>query len=170
MAKSDMMDQLKDTPLGNIPVGVLQGVLQKDGRPLANHLVIIQVRQGGEQVLTLPKTTDAHGRFEFKNIFRDPQFAYTLFTESDGKVYKLPPLTPTAAQEKYSVTFAIGPETLAGELSASETLPANSPRMAEPVKQAGEWQWHQLSAILLSCAVLVVLAYQWGKFKGRKKT
>lgn len=169
MAKSEMMDQLKDSPLGKIPIGVLQGVLHKDGKSLPNHLVIIQVRQDGEQVLTLPKTTDAQGRFEFKNIFRDPQFAYTLFTESDGKVYKLPPLTPSAAQEKYSVTFAVGPETLAGELSASETLPANSPRMAGPVKQAGEWQWHQLSAILLSCAVLIVLAYQWGKFRGCKR-
>ncbi len=168
MAKTEMMDQLKDTPLGNIPIGVLSGVLKKDGQPLANHLVIIQVRQGGEQVLTLPKTTDAQGQFEFKNIFRDPQFAYTLFSESDGKVYKLPPLTPSAAREKYAVTFEIGPATLAGELSASETMPANSPRMNEPVKQAGEWQWHQLSAIFLSCGVLIVLAYQLGKFRGRK--
>ncbi|PIR19856.1 MAG: hypothetical protein COV45_09395 [Deltaproteobacteria bacterium CG11_big_fil_rev_8_21_14_0_20_47_16] len=145
-----MADQLKNSPLGKIPVGVLTGVLTKEGKPLANYPLVIQVQQSGQTVLTLPKNTDANGTFEFKNIFRAPEFSYSVFSEDAGKVYRYGPFAMKDA--KLKISFAISAKTEIGEMPSQPKAAAS-----EPVPEKGEWVWYQVVALLMLGAVLGAL-------------
>jgi hypothetical protein len=153
-------------PHSKMQVGEIHGTLLKDGKPQAGKQVVIQVQQDGQTLLTLPKTTGPKGEFVFKNIFRDPQYSYTLLTEEDGKIYHEGPLKMGAKQEVLKVRFEITHQHSA-EMSA-DALPPESPRMMPQGKVQGQWQQQQLTSILLSAGVLVVLAYALGRYQRKK--
>lgn len=153
-------------PHSKLEVGQLEGTLVKNGRPLAGKDVVIQVEQDGQTLLTLPKKTDEQGQFVFKNIFKDPQYRYFLLTEYEGKVYRHGPLQLLGKQESLKTVFAITPDKMV-EMSA-EPLPPESPRAAPSMKPEGQWQHYQVVAVLLAVMVLVVLAYNLGRYQRKK--
>lgn len=159
-------DEAGAPPHSKTEVGEIHGTLMKEGKPQAGKQVVIQVQQNGQTVLTLPKTTGAKGEFVFKNIFRDPQYSYTLLAESDGKIYHEGPLTMPAKQDVLKVRFDLNPEH-STEMNA-ESLPPESPRMAPHAKAPNQWQGQQLTSIILGALVLIVLAYALGRYQRKK--
>lgn len=153
-------------PHSKTEVGEIHGTLTKDGKPQSGKQVVIQVQQDGQTLLTLPKTTGPKGEFVFKNIFRDPQYSYTLLTEDDGKIYQEGPLKLTAKQDVLKVRFEIKHEHSA-EMNA-DALPPESPRMMPHGKAEGQWQQQQMTSIVLSAIVLIILAYAFGRYQRKK--
>lgn len=153
-------------PHTRMDVGQLEGTLTKNGRPQAGKEIVIQVQQGGQTLLTLPKKTDEKGQFIFKNIFRDPQYSYILLTEDEGRVYHYGPVQLTGKQDTLKVAFAIAPEN-AVEMNAAP-MPPESPRMMPHEKAPAQWQSQQMVSIVLACLVLVVMAYALGRYRKKK--
>lgn len=152
---------------GKMQVGEIRGTLIKEGKPQSGQQVVIQVQQNGQTLLTLPKTTDAKGEFIFKNIFRDPQYSYTLLAEAAGVVYRNGPLHLSGKQEVLKVRFELVPKNAVD--MAAEPLPPESPRMEHShEKVAGQWQQQQLTSIILSAMVLIALAYAAGRYQRKK--
>lgn len=147
-------------------VGQLEGTLTKDGKPQAAKEIVIQVMQGEQVLLTLPKKTDEKGQFVFKNIFKDPQYSYILLTEDDGKVYRHGPLQLTGKQNVLKVVFAIKPEA-AVDVGAQSLAPDN-PRAMPHGKAPDQWQQQQTVSIILAALVLAFMAYALGRYKKKK--
>lgn len=161
-----MADAAGQPPHSKMQVGEIHGTLLKDGKPQAGKQVVIQVQQDGQILLTLPKTTGPKGEFVFKNIFRDPQYSYTLLTEEGGKIYQEGPLQMTAKQEVLKVRFEIA-HVHSAEMNA-ESLPPESPRMMAQGKAPDQWQQQQMTSIVLSAIVLIILAYVFGRYQRKK--
>lgn len=69
--------------------GAITGTLLEGGKaPLAGHPVVLEILQGHQLVLTIPKTTDEKGNYRFKNIFQTKDFSYAISTEYNGKIYR----------------------------------------------------------------------------------
>lgn len=153
-------------PHSKMEVGQLEGTLTKNGKPQAGKEVVIQVQQGGQVLLTLPKKTDEKGQFIFKNIFKDPQYSYTLMTEDDGKVYRHGPLQLTGKQTTLKVAFAIKPEA-AADLHA-EPMPPESPRAMPHNKAPDQWEQQKTVSVLLAGLVLALMAYALGRHQKKK--
>lgn len=155
-------------PHTQMAVGEIHGTLLKDRTPQAGKQVVIQVQQDGQTLLTLPKTTGPKGEFVFKNIFRDPKYSYTLMAESDGKIYSKGPLKMGVSQEVMKLQFELTPQ---NEISMNEdqALPPESPRSGHThEKMTGQWQQQELTSMILSAGVLVVLAYALGRYQRKK--
>lgn len=161
-----MAEAAGQPPHSKIEVGQLEGTLTKDGKPQAGKEIVIQVQQGGQTLLSLPKKTDEKGQFVFKNIFKDPQYSYLLLTEDDGKVYRHGPLQLGSKQNSLKVAFAIRPEN-AVEMNAP-SMPPESPRMMSQGKAPGQWQREQMVTIVLAGLVLVVMAYVVGRYQKKQ--
>jgi hypothetical protein len=153
-------------PHSQVEVGRIEGTLLKDGKPQAGKDVVIQVEQGGQTLLTLPKKTDEKGQFVFKNIFKDPQYHYFLLAEDGGKVYRHGPLQLTGKQESLKTIFALTPEHVVE--MGGEPLPPESPRAAPVAKLQGQWEHYQVVTIFLSVLILVVMAYSVGRYQRKK--
>ncbi len=153
-------------PHTKMDVGQMEGTLSKNGRPQVGKEIVIQVQQGGQILLTLPKKTDEKGQFVFKNIFKDPQYSYFLLTEDEGRVYRHGPVQLTGKQDTVKVVFAIKPEN-AIEMNAAP-MPPESPRMMSHEKAPGQWQQQQVMSIVLAGLVLALMAYTLGRYQKKK--
>lgn len=153
-------------PHSNVQVGEIHGTLIKNGKPQANKQVVIQVQQEGQVLLSLPKQTDAKGEFVFKNIFKDPKFSYMLLTEDDGKSFHNGPIQLSPKQDVVKVKFEISPDKMA-EMNA-EAMPPESPRAMPHNKAPQQWQNQQMTAIVLSALVLIILAFAFGRYQRKK--
>lgn len=161
-----MAEAAGQPPHTQMDVGQLEGTLTKDGKPQGGKEIVIQVQQGGQTLLTLPKKTDEKGQFVFKNIFKDPQYSYILLTEDGGKVYRHGPLQLSGKQNALKVAFAIRPEN-AVEMNA-QPMPPESPRMMSQGKAPGQWQQQQTVTIVLAGLVLAIMAYALGRYQKKK--
>lgn len=154
-------------PHSKVQVGEIHGTLVKEGKAQGNKQVAIQVLKDGQTLLTLPKQTDEKGNFIFKNIFMDPQFSYVILTEDSGKVYHVGPMTMPAKQDVLNVRFDMKSEN--ADAMNAEPLPPSSPRdMPAETSAPKQWQNQQMTAIILSALVLVLLAYALGRYQRRK--
>ncbi len=68
--------------------GVINGTLLENKKPITNHLVNLEILEGHQLVLSIPKKTDMKGGYSFKNIFRSKDFSYSISTEYSGKLYR----------------------------------------------------------------------------------
>lgn len=161
-----MAEATGQPPHTKMDVGQMEGTLTKDGKPQANKEIVIQVQQGGQTLLTLPKKTDENGQFIFKNIFKDPQYSYFLLTEDGGKVHRYGPVQLAAKQDTVKVAFAIKPEN-AAEMNAAP-MPPESPRAMPHEKAPDQWQRQQMVSIVLAGLVLAGVAYTLGRYQKKK--
>lgn len=68
--------------------GIIVGTLSDGKAPLAGHAVRLEILHGDELALTINKTTDEKGIYQFKNIFQTPEFSYAVSAEHEGKNYR----------------------------------------------------------------------------------
>ncbi len=153
-------------PHSKAQVGEIHGTLVKDGKPQANKQVRIQVQQDGQILLELPKQTDAKGDFVFKNIFKDPKFSYIILTEDEGKTFHNGPIQLSPKQDVATIKFEITPDKMV-EMNA-EPMPASSPRAMPQAKAPQQWQNQQMTSIVLSAIVLILLAFAFGRYQRKK--
>lgn len=159
-------DSAAQPPHSKMETGQLEGTLTKDGKPQAGREIVIQVQQGGQVLLTLPKKTDGKGQFIFKNIFKDPQYSYILLTEDDGKIYRHGPLQLTGKQDALKVVFAIKPEAVVD--MDSQPMAPDNPRAMSHGKAPDQWQQQQTISIVLAGLVLAIMAYALGRYQKKK--
>jgi len=92
--------------------GILRGFLYEkiegQKKAVADQSVAIMVFQNGQRVLMLDKKSDEKGYFEFKNIFRDMAFKYTLGAMNKDHLYLINDLQMKEDQESLFVEFEIG--------------------------------------------------------------
>lgn len=153
-------------PHSKMEVGQLEGTLTKNGKPQAGKEIVIQVQQGGQVLLTLPKKTDEKGQFIFKNIFKDPQYSYTLMTEDEGKVYRHGPLQLTGKQTSLKVAFAIKPDAEVDTNAVSP--PPDGQHGMSHEKAPNQWEQQQTVSIVLAGLVLALMAYALGRYQKKK--
>ena len=156
--------------------GIIAGeIFVKEGTdkkiPVADQTVTIIVYQGGEQVLTLDKKTDADGKFLFKNIIRDPGFSYEFGTMYDKDVYIYPKTQLAGDEVKKTLLFVIGKDSpykinmdeLAAMQKPGENVPANMmPPPAGGVPHANVSEWDKpfkIYTIILSVLVVMLAGY-----------
>lgn len=169
MTPPKMMELLKDSPLGKIATGQIHGRLSLNGKALPQHTVIIQVQQDGQTVLTLPKKTNDAGDYLFKNIFRDPQFSYTLFAEHEGHVYRLPPVQLAAKQNILALNFELTPNKQVGALNGPEMLATGSPRDITYEKAPRQFQTLQWASAGASILVLLILGQAYRRIRKQQR-
>lgn len=163
-------------PIQGMEVGLLQGNLFVEKTPgkkevLPDFVVALMVFQDGKRILMLDKKTDAKGFFEFKNIFKDPAYTYTVGTIYEDMLYLIPNLTLKKEDKVLKVDFVVGPKSPHLVGSASEMMkgaPAeqgtqatpNSPRITPTVKKHDFMsQHHQKLALGLSILAIVFVVY-----------
>jgi len=177
---SAMMQQL----FPGMEMGKLTGEVfeLKEGKksPLSGQEIALIVFQGEDELLKLHKATDTAGVFEFKNIFRDPQFHYVIGTFYQEKMYVYDRISLEKAQETKHVELQVGngsPYLI--EMPKEEEINEQEPQMdqAMPFNTSGEKadksvrglfrEPHQKVSLALCMIVVLFCAYfYWGH--GRK--
>lgn len=107
-------------PMGEMPhaltkdAGLLRGTLFREENNkkefIQNEVVALIVFYQGKRVLMLDKKTDSQGHFEFKNIFRDPDYVYALGVMLEDELYVYPDIQIQKDQKVVHVDFPVGPE------------------------------------------------------------
>lgn len=185
MPTGDMKAVMPDVPRGRFEgqVMFLEGEKKK---PMAHQTVALMVFQNGERILMLNKQTDEKGRFEFKNIFRDPSFTYAIGSMHEEQVYVLPKLGLLPSEESKTVELVVG----AGSPHLMAAMVPGAAGAGGPAAEAGSQdmgmgggmapragsgkapfsahsilgQSHQKVALFLSLAV-ILLAFYFAKSK-----
>jgi len=119
-----------------VETGVIEGVLKNGNKPLAGAKVMIEVVEMGEVILTLPKTTDEKGAYTFKNIFKTPDFAYSVSTEFEGKVYRAGPVSLKPGESMKRLDLLVG----AGQKEAYPVAKSNGRATQEDMDMTGAGQ------------------------------
>lgn len=158
------------------PTGVVEGNLfQLDSKgkkqAVAGQIVAMMVFESGQQVLMLEKTTDAQGKFVFKNIFKNKNYAYGFGTMHENNLYVYPRFSLGDKEDVKVVAFQIGAGSPYMRDPASMGMPqgeeAQPPAMAENHDQHGhDNSWskpYQQMAAVLGVLVLMAAAYFAGK-------
>lgn len=102
-------------------VGRIVGQVLVNGKtPLPNHTAVLEVLKEHSLILAIPKQTDAKGHYEFKNIFRSPDFAYAISSEYNGKTFRTDFVSLGNNENQRTLNLAVG-------ASAAEGPPLPSP-------------------------------------------
>ncbi|MBI2341256.1 MAG: hypothetical protein HYU98_00780, partial [Deltaproteobacteria bacterium] len=110
-----------------VETGVITGTLLKDGKsPLGGHIVTLEILNGHQLILTLPKQTDTKGSYQFKNIFQSPEFSYAVSTEFEGKTYRTNFVSLKEGEKSKKLDIAVGS-------SAKEGPPLPPPMNGEEI-------------------------------------
>ncbi len=150
----------------DIATGIITGKLLKDGKPaLGGHQVVLEILNGHKVVLTIPKPTDNNGNYQFKNIFKSPEFAYSVSTEFEGKTYRTDFISLGEKDSKKVVDLIVG--------AGAKEGPALPPPMDEKTMMEGDpgdsehtcshgrkFSDYQLLAIALAIAAVGYAIYQ----------
>lgn len=89
--------------------GRIVGRLTGEGQaPLPQHTVTLEILRERTLILAIPKQTDANGRYEFKNIFRSPEFSYAVSAQHEGKTYRTPFVSLSTREEQRTLDLATG--------------------------------------------------------------
>lgn len=95
--------------------GVLLGkTVTKDGDPLGDQIVTLEVFHGGQLVLTIPKKTGADGSYQFKNIFQNEEFSYAVSADYKGTRYQTHPRSLASGAPALEVDLIVGDSARAG--------------------------------------------------------
>ncbi len=149
--------------------GIITGRLLKDGKAvLGGHQVVLEILSGHKVVLTIPKPTDNNGSYQFKNIFKTPEFAYSISTEFEGKIYRTDFISLGEKDSKKVVDLIVG----AGAKDGPQLPP---PMNEETMKEEGmgehahkapkKFTDYQLLAVILAIAAVGYAIYQRKKRK-----
>lgn len=160
------------------PTGVVEGSLfsldsKGKKQPVAGQTVAMMVFENGQQVLMLEKTTDAQGKFIFKNIFKNKAYAYGFGTMYQDSLYVYPHFSLGDKEDVKAVAFQIGNGSPYARDLASMGMPpkaeesAQAPAMGKAPEQHGhDNSWskpYQQMATVLGVLVLMAAAYFAGK-------
>ncbi len=132
-----------------VKTGVIKGALLKDGKnPLPGATVVLEIVQGGNLILTIPKRTDPKGAFQFKNIFMSPEFSYAISSEFEGKRYSTDFVSLTEKEIEKRLDLIVGEG--GQESPPLEESPMN--KTDAPAKKG--FNEYQLLAIILSIGAI----------------
>ncbi len=176
---SSVLAQPAKMPHGtDVATGIITGKLLKDGKtPLASHQVVLEILSGHKVVLTIPKPTDKDGGYQFKNIFKSPEFAYSVSTEFEGKAYRTEFISLGEKDSKKVVDLVVG---AGAKESPSLPPPMDEKTIKEGMKEEGmgggehtcnmgrKFSDYQLLAIFLAIAAVGYAVYQWKRAKKQK--
>ena len=167
-----------DSVMPGVEKGILDGVLVvsdegKKEKPIPNQAVVLMVFQNGERILMLNKETDAAGKFQFKNIFKDEQFEYALGTMVEEQPYLMSGIRMNKSQESLQVRFVVGKgspykiDRAASEHEHEEASPGSMQGMnaasntRTPLTAQSFWakSYQKMAIILAGIVSLIVLAF-----------
>lgn len=156
--------------------GIITGTIfstdEKGGKkPLVGQKVSIVIYKDGQQVLVLEKQTDQKGKFEFKNIFKDPTFAYDFVTVYNEALFVYPHVHLKPEEKMKEIDFEVGenspykteqdaqgstesapPPGMGLEDSTAHNMPITNPKWARPF---------QTFALALCAVVLLFAGYYY---------
>ena len=153
-----------------VQTGLIEGEVfyrDPDKKPLVGEKVVLLVKRGEEQVLILSKQTDQSGRFQFKNIFKDPLFSYSFAVIFNEQLYVIPHLSLPPGEDKKFLSFEVGPtspyavespppESMAPSPDGMVAMPPPSSLVA-PSFTVSRWESRTPQRIGLALAILVVI-------------
>lgn len=169
--------QMPPHAMPDVPTGIVLGRLvlvdeNQKKTPLPGANVGIMVFHRGERVLMLDKTSDDQGNFIFKNIFRDPDYAYSLGSIYQDVLYVFPRFSLAPDQSEHQVEFLVGPGSPHVLGNVEEMLQAKNAKKTSNFREgAGEvvkasytagaflGDEHQKVAVILSALVLLFAAF-----------
>lgn len=169
--------QMPPHATGDVPTGIVLGRLvlvdeNQKKTPLPGANVGIMVFHRGERVLMLDKTSDDQGNFIFKNIFRDPDYAYSLGSIYQDVLHVFPRFSLAADQEEHRVEFLVGPGSPHVLGNVEQMLQAKNAKKTSNFREgtgevvkasytAGSFleNEHQKVAVILSALVLFFAAF-----------
>lgn len=138
-------------------VGVITGALRvESGNAIPEHAVLLNVFHKDQMVLQIPKKTDSEGKYQFKNIFRSPDFHYIISAEYEGKLYGTKPISLDPKQSLIQLDLNLGNETLSAGGGGEEHKHDECPTCKGRKTSINEYQ---ILAILLSVGVIVYLVF-----------
>lgn len=93
--------------------GVIEGelfTLDSAGKktPVKQQEVAMLIFNNDQQVLMLKKTSDDQGKFTFKNIFKDPAYAYGFGTQNEDGLFIYPRVSLNAKESTKQIAFQVG--------------------------------------------------------------
>lgn len=95
-----------------VKTGVIEGrVFTKLGGQKNNvpeQAVALMVFHEGTRVLMLDKMTDANGKFQFKNIFQDPDYSYALGVIYEDVLHVISNIQLSQGQSTLDIPFQVG--------------------------------------------------------------
>lgn len=101
--------------------GVIMGVLSSpNGEALGEHPVSLEVFHNRQPVLKIPKKTDSAGNYQFKNIFRSPDFHYIVSSEYEGKTYSTEPASLGNKESPLLLNLNLGKGSLISKENAAD--------------------------------------------------
>ena len=150
--------------------GIISGVLLKDGKtPLANYHVRLEIFEGHDLILQIPKLTDSKGAYQFKNIFQTPEFSYSISTEYEKIIYRTDFVSLKHGENLRTLNLAVGQgakEAPPLPVPIAEEAQAAGPEVEQAHKDvsAGEYK---LIAAMLSLGAVVYAVYKLRKKRGK---
>ncbi len=145
----------------NIQTGVIDGVLYwrtaATGAPeiLRHQTFRVEVRMGDQLLVNVPKTSDAVGHFEIKNIFPHPALQYVMIVEHDGVSRESAPLQlapGTLHQTRDVVIEQASP-------AVTDSMPAAAPRALSVTAILPERA--RLVSVVLTLLVVTLVGVTW---------
>jgi hypothetical protein len=143
---------------GAVETGIITGTLLKDGKsPMGGQIVTLEILNGHQLILTLPKQTDAKGSYQFKNIFMSPDFSYAVSAEFEGKIYRAGFISLKSGEKSKKLDLPVGAGVKEGP---SLPPPMNEKRLGDDFPNVPTYQHtnvlneYQLLAIILSIGAI----------------
>jgi hypothetical protein len=167
--------------LANKPKGKLVGELIYQGRDgtiekAAGRKVALMVFFKGQRVLMLDKDTDQEGRFEFSNVFKDPDYQYAVGAIFEDKLFVYPNITMPNDKEEIKIEFLIGensPYKISEDITnqarkiatgeINQPMSSNSENQIQPTVLLSRSQAKNLTIILSVLILFLAIFYSFNK-------
>src|SRR5262249_32044086 len=72
--------------------GSISGVIQREGRGVPAHRIMLIRRGPQQEVQRTPGQTDAHGGFHFEHLATGPEYTYFVGIRYEGQLYSSDPV------------------------------------------------------------------------------
>jgi len=107
--------------------GSISGMIQRAGRGVAAHRIML-IRTGPQhEVQRTPGQTDAQGGFRFEHLATGPEYTYYIGIRYDEQLYRSDPVVLEPGQQVSGVVIALA------EPAGQTTDPASAPTGNEEV-------------------------------------
>lgn len=133
--------------------GVLVGtVIKGKSVPLGEQSVALEIFHRGRPVLTIPKRTGADGSYQFKNIFRNPDFSYVISTSYNGTTHRTKPASLGMDEDSITLNLDVSATPSTPTTPATPSAVAKPPHGKYLMRKKGGWPFtgYQTLAIILS--------------------